>query len=190
MRRIDGAAHRRRTVDPATGWAAVASRCARGVVLVGTGHGGDIHVMTACTFGVVSMDPPMVLVILGARGRTRRMLGRSGMFGVCLLGGDHEAAAARFTVAGPTRWTDLAPDRWWRAPMSGAPLLQSAVGWLDCAVDRVVDVADRAVAIGRVLAVGTGSTASPLIRFDGAYHRLGPAGQTRRAPDSSSEGRG
>lgn len=163
---------------PSTAWANVARRCARSVALVGTVVQSDIHVITASTVGVVSLDPPLVVVTVNSGGRTRRMLQCSGTFGVSLLSADDEPFATLFAVGGVIGHADLQGDRWWHAPNSGAPVIRSALGWMDCIVERVVEVADRALVIGRVHIAGFDSTSDPLIRFNGEYHRL-PAGTPR-----------
>lgn len=163
---------------PSTTWANVARRCVRSVALVGTAVQSDIHLITASTVGVVSLEPPLVVVTVNARGRTRRMLHCSGTFGVSLLSADDEPSATHFSVGGVIRRADLQADEWWHAPNSGAPLIRSALGWMDCVVELVVDVADRALVIGKVHIAGFKPTSDPLIRFNGEYHRL-PAGIPR-----------
>jgi flavin reductase (DIM6/NTAB) family NADH-FMN oxidoreductase RutF len=154
-------------------WAAVARRCARAVTILSAAAGPSVHVVTAATFGVVSVDPPLVQVTVAARGRTRALIERGGGFGVSLLSAEQESVASGCAVPGRRLgWAHLPSGLWWPAPGSGAPLLCGAPAWLDCRLHSVVDLAPWALVVGSVEHAGTGPAAVPLVRFDGAYRPL------------------
>lgn len=167
-------------------WSTVARRCPRSVTLLGAAASGEVHVITAATFGVVSVDPPLVSVTVGARGRTRALIEGGRGFAVSLLSSAHEPVADRCALPGRrTAWPDLPASTWWAAPHSSAPLLREAPAWVDCRLHVLVDLAGQALVVGSVEHAGTGPDAAPLLRFDGAYHPLLPAGvlRTRRGGD-------
>jgi flavin reductase (DIM6/NTAB) family NADH-FMN oxidoreductase RutF len=158
---------------PGAPWAAVARRCPRTVTVLSTAAGPEVHVITAATFGVVSVDPPLVQVTVGAHGRARALIERSGGFAVSLLSGEQELTALRCALPGRrTGWDHLPAGLWWAAPRSGAPLLGGAPAWLDCRLHTVLDLADKALIVGVVEQADVGPAAPPLVRFDGAYRPL------------------
>jgi flavin reductase len=162
---------------PAGGWTTAARRYPRTVTLVAAGAGDTAHVITATTFGVVCVDPPLVQVIVAARGLMRALIEGGAGFAVSLLSADHEAVARR--CARPGRrpgWASLPTGPWEAAPGSGAPVLHGAPAWLDCHLHSIVGLAGQALVVGSVAHAGTGSDAAPLLRVDGAYRPLHAGG--------------
>jgi flavin reductase (DIM6/NTAB) family NADH-FMN oxidoreductase RutF len=168
-------------------WAAAARRCVRAVTVLSVAAGRSVHVVTAATFGVVSVDPPLVQVTVAARGRTCALIERGGGFGVSLLSAEQVPVASGCAVPGRRLgWAHLPPGLWWPAPGSGAPLLCGALAWLDCRLHSVVDLAPQALVVGSVEHAGTGPAVAPLVRFDGTYRPLNVGGSgSRRGGDLS-----
>ena len=65
--------------------------------------------------------------------------------------------AARFCTA---NWTKLA---------TGAPVLEGAVGAVDCELIETIERYGTVLALGRVVAIAHDPSASPLIHFRGGY---------------------
>jgi len=63
-----------------------------------------------------------------------------------------------------------------RAAATGAPIVDNCLAFFDCTISSAVDSGDHTLFIGDVCAVEAANGA-PLIYFDGAYRRLGFAGQ-------------
>jgi flavin reductase (DIM6/NTAB) family NADH-FMN oxidoreductase RutF len=127
---------------------------------------------TVSAFLVVSLDPPMVLVSLEQGSRMSSLVPTTGNFAISILDRAHEFLSDRFSGYGPQpdeRFTGLTHV----TAETGAPLLDSALAWFDCEVDRVLETGDHVTILGRVVAVGVGEdTDDPLLSYEGAYRRI------------------
>jgi flavin reductase (DIM6/NTAB) family NADH-FMN oxidoreductase RutF len=130
------------------------------------------HGMTASAFTSVSVDPPMILIVVDRRWRSHAMIEAAGAFCVNILSAEQRDVSDRF--AG--RHGDL-PDRFAGVPtttaVTGSPCLVEAIGYLDCVVMQTHTAGDHTVFIGRVVAGHVGDVAEPLLFHNTRYRRLG-----------------
>jgi len=134
------------------------------------------HGMTASAFTSVSVDPPMILVVVDQRWRSHGFIDRSGVFCVNILPEDLRDRSDRF--AG--RHGD-AGDRFHDVPLkasaTGCAIMEDATGFLDCEVAHRYPAGDHTIFVGRVVACGVfRPEAAPLIYFDQNYRTLAPDG--------------
>jgi flavin reductase (DIM6/NTAB) family NADH-FMN oxidoreductase RutF len=148
------------SVDPAAFRAAL-GQWPTGVALVTTVAGGTWHGVTASSFSSVSLEPPLVSVCLARTAFVHDLLLGSGVFGVTVLGKDHAELGRRFARFDPA--VDRFADDAWETAKTGAPLLASALSWLDCQVASSYDAGDHTIFVGEVLAAATPRTTSPLL---------------------------
>jgi flavin reductase (DIM6/NTAB) family NADH-FMN oxidoreductase RutF len=147
-------------VDPASFRAAL-GQWPTGVALVTTVADGTWHGVTASSFSSVSLEPPLVSVCLARTAFVHDLLAGSGCFGVTVLGKDHAALGRRFARYDPA--VDRFAGAAWETAKTGAPLLSTALSWLDCEVVAAHDAGDHTLFIGEVLAAATPRTTSPLL---------------------------
>jgi flavin reductase (DIM6/NTAB) family NADH-FMN oxidoreductase RutF len=119
------------------------------------------HGVTASSFSSVSLDPPLVSVCLARTAFVHDLVVRRGVFGVTVLGKDHADLGQRFARYDPA--VDRVAGNDWETAKSGAPLLSSALSWLDCEVSSAYDGGDHTIFVGTVLAAATPRTTSPLL---------------------------
>jgi flavin reductase (DIM6/NTAB) family NADH-FMN oxidoreductase RutF len=155
---------------------AALGRFCSGVTVITLG-GEEDHGMTASAFCSLSLDPPLVLVCVKKGNHTHQLLQTASGFGVNLLGADQKDLSNRFAGWGfpedQDKWEDLDITR---AEVSGAPLIQGAMGWLDCSVYGTRDGGDHTIFIGQVenaAAFGERESLAPLLYFAGAYRAVG-----------------
>lgn len=148
-------------------------------VTVITGHDGERPAGFACqSFAALSLDPPLVLFCPAKTSRSWPAIERAGRFAVNVLAEDQRAVSAVFGARGADKFESVS----WRAAASGAPLLDGALAWMDCAVETVHEAGDHLVVVGRVLELGDTRDTRPLLFFRGAYAAAdtpGENGQTR-----------
>jgi flavin reductase (DIM6/NTAB) family NADH-FMN oxidoreductase RutF len=145
-------------------------RFATGITVVSARAGGFGHGMTANSFTSVSLDPLLVLVCVVRDAVMHKVLDDVGRFGVSVLGAGQEDLARYFSD--PTRPMGMAqflPLDWRPGPVTGAPLLDAALAWLECDVEAAYGGGDHTVFLGRVLGVELGEAGGPLLHFDGEY---------------------
>ena len=150
---------------------------ATGVTVVTARANGFGHGMTANSFTSVSLDPVLVLVCVVKDAVMRKAIDEVGAFAVSVLAGDQEDLARYFSDSGrPMGMAQFVPVDWRPSPVTGAPLLDGALAFVECEVEQVYDGGDHLVYLARVLAVERGQPGDPLLYFGGAYRRLGDGG--------------
>lgn len=170
---VDSGADVREVEDFQREFRGVAGQLASGVSVLLTLVEGEPHATTIGSLVVASFDPPLVGAFVASSSRTRDYLTAAGRFSASILGaGDHLLAArlARPGRAGGWKSFDegelVARDK---AP----PVVAAAIAWLDCAVERVVEVGDHSLVVGAALEIGRRRGAEPLLYYRGTFYRLG-----------------
>lgn len=126
----------------------VMAELAAGVAVVTTiDEDGEPRGLTTTALTSASLDPPLVLVCIGFESRSLPALRSSGHFAVNLVRADAAAIAVRFASKSPDKFADTT----WRSARNGSPVLHdAAVAWLECRVEREIEVGDHAVFVGLV----------------------------------------
>jgi flavin reductase (DIM6/NTAB) family NADH-FMN oxidoreductase RutF len=123
---------------------------------------------TATSLVSVSLDPPTVSFNVSNTSRSGQAWLTAAYGLVHVLDESQEETATRFAAAGPDKFhhTD-----WCRAE-HGLPELAGCLGWLLVRTAGRMAVADHLVVAATVLRSQMRSGGRPLVRFDGAFHRL------------------
>jgi len=156
------------------------ARWATGVAVV-TGHGpaGDCG-LTVNALLSVALDPPMVLVSLAESADSTPVIRATGLFAASFLAADQRALSERFAraVPPPEKFAGVAVHR----GVTGAPLLDGALGTLDCRVRSATVAGDHLLVLGDVVGVEMGRDATPLVFFRRGYATAGAGGTLTLAP--------
>ena len=161
-----------------------------GVAVLTAVTDGIPSALTIGSLSVVSLHPTVVTFAVRRAGPLHQVLSRASGFGLSLLA-DHQEFTARYFASrrrpdGAEQF-DRMPFR--TGPISGAPLLTDALGWLDCTTAALVPAGGQVLVVGNVeydLAAPTGETIgippqpTPLLRGGGRPHRATQAGDRRR----------
>ena len=159
--------------DPAS-FRATMRNLAGGVAIVTTGLGAARQGLTVTAVTSVSADPPLVLVCINAASRSHDAVLQHGAFAVNLLGPEHADLAWRFAGQGGLHGAARFEGAPWRSGASGAPLLEDALGCLDCALDVHQRAGSHGVFIGRVVDARH-RLGEPLLNFQGGFRALAAA---------------
>lgn len=149
------------------------SHLAAGIVIVTTSGPDDTAFgMTATAVCSVSLDPPLVMACMNHQTATHRAVEASGVFALNLLPAGEEGLARRFASSGDDKFAGLGSA----TRSTGAPILEAALAYCDCSVERSVPAGDHTIFIGRVLDAGVSNPgrATPLLYFRGDYGSIGP----------------
>jgi 3-hydroxy-9,10-secoandrosta-1,3,5(10)-triene-9,17-dione monooxygenase reductase component len=90
------------------------------------------------------------------------------VFAVNILGHQQHEVSRRFATKGIDKFEGLS----WHSGSSGAPLLDGAVGHVECKIVQRYEGGDHTIYLAEVIA-GSASAGEPLLFFRGKYHRLG-----------------
>jgi flavin reductase (DIM6/NTAB) family NADH-FMN oxidoreductase RutF len=140
---------------------------ATGVTVVTTGGIAGLHGMTANAVASLSLDPPLVLVAVDKRALTLEHLTKNRCFAVNILTIDQEEISRRFAMPGPKDFSDLET----KSAVTGSPILQDCLAYLDCKVVDILPGGDHEIFIGEILA-GEHRGGEPLLYYSGGYRRL------------------
>ena len=160
---VDGDSYRR-----------AAGQFASGIVVVTTGVG---HAMTVSAFVSVSLEPPLVLFCAAKIARFHDAVLAEGSWAVSILAEDDEKTARWLATRGRPMDGQLDGVAHHPGPVTGAPVLDSALAVLECRTFAVYDGGDHSIVVGRVAAVDSPSNPpprGPLVHHAGRYRRLHP----------------
>ncbi len=130
-----------------------------------TPDGGYVG-LTCNSLASVSLDPPLVLFSVDHGSRSRGALLEAGAFAISLLRREDEALSWRFAAEDPEdRFENVST----RFGVTGSPVLEGALAWLDCTLWKTVEAGDHTVFFGRVEAAGHADGGEPLVFFRGGY---------------------
>lgn len=139
------------------------STFATGVTIVSGIEEGRPIGFTCQSFISLSIDPPFVAVAPARTSTSWPRIARAGTFCVNVLA-DHQSQLCRgFAVSGGDKFEGVT---WHPAPVTGAPVIEDSLAWVDCRVELVHDAGDHELIIGRVLDLGVaGAGGSPLLFY-------------------------
>lgn len=145
-----------------------------GVTVVASVVGGTPVGFTCQSFGALSLSPPLVMLCPAASSTTWPLIRAAGAAVISILAADQEDLSRRFAVSGGDKFADV---RWEPSP-SGLPILDGALGWVDCEIEDEHPAGDHTIAVCRVRALSVNPQVGPLLFHHGRYVRTGdPRGE-------------
>jgi flavin reductase (DIM6/NTAB) family NADH-FMN oxidoreductase RutF len=141
---------------------------ATGVTVITTRDAdGRPYGFTANALCSVSLDPPMLLVCVDKGAESHPALARSGVFAVNILRHGHEDLSRRFAVSGGDKFGEVSH----RDGRTGVPVLDDALGFIECRVVDAHDAGDHTIYLGQIEHLEA-FEGDPLLFFRGKYRRL------------------
>ena len=136
-----------------------------GVVTVAVGD--DAAGLTVDSLVSLSVDPPLVGIALGRHAALHELLREAGTFAISILAAGQEHLAQHFARGVPpiAHWTGIeaVPGE------LGAPLLEGALGWLECKLAFEREVGDHTLFVGEVISVRHGPGREALVHLRRSY---------------------
>jgi 3-hydroxy-9,10-secoandrosta-1,3,5(10)-triene-9,17-dione monooxygenase reductase component len=153
-------------------WRAAMGGFPSGVTIVTTWADGVPLGSTISAFSSVSLKPPLLLVCLDLSNPLCAPIAASGRFGVNILAHDGQDLANRFAFA-PER--ERFEGQAFGCVEGGAPRLDAAPVFIDCALHASFTAGDHLVVVGRGLRSDHRAPRAPLIHYSGAFATLASA---------------
>jgi flavin reductase (DIM6/NTAB) family NADH-FMN oxidoreductase RutF len=118
----------------------------------------------------LSLDPPLVGVSVSRQAAMHELLRGAGRFGLSLLADDQDGVAQHFARGVPpiVLWQGVG----WRPGETGAPLVDDALGWIECDVMAEHETGDHTLFVGEAVRVERGRGAPPLVYVGRRYRTL------------------
>ncbi len=127
-----------------------------GLYVIGVRSGERHNAMTLNWASQMGFDPKLLAVGVQKDAYTHELLADAGVFALNLVHRDDRAIVRRFTkpvdVDLGARTLNGFPFH--DAPVTGAPVLDRAVAWLDCEVRRAVDLGGHTLFLGEIVDCG------------------------------------
>jgi flavin reductase (DIM6/NTAB) family NADH-FMN oxidoreductase RutF len=139
---------------------------------------------TVNAFSSVSLEPPLVLIAIGKERSIRPVLSATGRFAVNILAEGSRELSDCFSGAPSVRPRTAFCDADYHLGRGGMPILDDAIAYVECDVDREFDAGDHTVYIGHVSDLGANEVADyPLLYYRRRYLRI------ERAEESELRGK-
>ena len=149
----------------------VCSRFATGVaVLAVLDEEGNPHGLTVNSFTSVSADPPLVLVCVDDVSGLLPYFQQPSTYALSFLGEHQRDLSIRFASVPERRFDGV---DWHRGETTGMPLLDGAIGWMECRIRERIPAGDHHVLLAEVTAAkADDGSGLPLVFFNSAYTAL------------------
>jgi flavin reductase (DIM6/NTAB) family NADH-FMN oxidoreductase RutF len=144
-----------------------------GLYAVTARHGDEVGLMTANWLMQSSFDPPMLVLAAETESRTRRLVEASGAFAVNIFeSGQRELAGqlGKTFAKHPEKQDGVA---WKPGPVTGSPVLEAALGWVECKVVASHPSGDHVLYVAEVVEVGLNREGTPLTLKEAGFKYAG-----------------
>ena len=124
--------------------------------------GDDLHAIAAAWVMQVSFAPPMVVVAAESESRCLPMIRDAKAFAVNVLGAEQRELASRLGhgSGADTQKLSGVPTR--PAPVTGAPVIEACLGWMECRLVATMPAGDHTLVLGEVVEAGVEREGLPL----------------------------
>jgi flavin reductase len=128
---------------------------------------GQAAGLTVDSLVALSLEPPLVGVALRRHAALHELLRDAGAFAVSILASGQEQIARHFARGVPPigLWTGIEAT----AGELGAPLIDAALGWLECRLASEIDAGDHTLFVGQVDAARRGPGREALVHLRREY---------------------
>ena len=137
------------------------------VSVVTVDAGGQKAGLTVVSLVSLSLEPPLVGVAVGRHAALHELLREAGAFAVSMLATGQEAVAQHFARGVPPiiLWQGIET----RTGELGAPLLEGALGWVECRLASEHPTGDHTFFVGDVVSAARGPGREALVHLRQAY---------------------
>jgi flavin reductase (DIM6/NTAB) family NADH-FMN oxidoreductase RutF len=142
---------------------------ATGVTVVTSMIDGRPCAMTANSVSSVSLDPPLVLFCGDEASETLRGVQESKFFAISILSEHGERISRTFATRGPKDFRGIG----FHTELTGAPILDDALAWVDCRLYGEFEAGDHVIVVGLIERGNALDEGKPLLFYRGGYHSLG-----------------
>lgn len=143
-----------------------------GLYAIGVRRGDEFNAFTANWVTQISFDPPMVAVAVENDGASVAMMRENRVFSVNVFDAGQRREAGRLArphARAPEKIDEFA----YREGITGAPLLEETLGYVECRIVDEVAAGDHTLFIGEVVDAGTFHEGEPLTMKDAGFTYAG-----------------
>jgi flavin reductase (DIM6/NTAB) family NADH-FMN oxidoreductase RutF len=124
-----------------------------GVFVLASGDGRRTSAILASFVQQAGFEPPSLVVAVGRDRPIRKLIEDSGQFVLNVMGNDSRASLKRFWKGVP-EGSDPFEGLPTRTGAAGIPIVEDAVGYLECVLRQTIDLGDHCLYVGEVTGGG------------------------------------
>lgn len=130
-----------------------------------------LHGLTVSAFASLSPEPPLIMVSIDHKAAGHELLQREGaVFAINILAHDQMDLSNRFAWV---KDADRFAEGDWSTAVTGAPVLNNCLAWLDCTIYSMHEAGTHTIYIGQVEASAVPRPdEAPLIYWNRDYRQL------------------
>ena len=121
------------------------------LALVGSAHEGERNGMTTSWITQLSMEPVLIGIGVDNTAVTHRLISGSGAFSVNLWDAENTRVFVKFSKPANDDG-DTLNDRPVSTAVTGAPIFDEAIAWMDCEVRHTLDLGTHTLFVGEIVA--------------------------------------
>ncbi len=137
-------------------------------VITSVSAGGERWGLAVGTFTAISLDPPLVGFMPDKRSTSWAQIEKTGTFCVNILSAAQLEMCQRCASRGGDKFEGMSHGH---SP-GGLPLLDDVLAWIECGIERVIELGDHVLVVGAVRAMERADDGTPLLFYRGGYHTL------------------
>lgn len=154
-------------IDVAMFWKAIGARAVGAAIVAAEDDAGPAGFL-ALSATHLSASPPTMMVSIGLKTSALSTITNAGHFSINYLASGDGDLAETFGGKGALKGADRFEAERWTTMTTGAPVLKSAIGALDCVLEELIERHGAMIAIGRLVGWSQGHIdVRPLISFAG-----------------------
>ena len=143
-----------------------------GLYAIGVAHGADRNLFTANWLTQVSFDPPLVALSVENDSHSIGLLRASGVFAVSIFSHEDREQAGALGKRWKLRPTKI-EDALHHPGVTGCPILDSALGAVECRVIQSLPAGDSTLFLGEVIHAETQHEGTPLTMAEAGFRHAG-----------------
>lgn len=143
---------------------------ASGITIVTTKREDGLLAMTASSFTSLSAEPPLILVAVNKYTRMHNSIAEQKAFGVMILSSEQEKISSSGAGFHGQEGNYL-PGVLFHKAVTGAPILDESLAWMDCSLYAAYDGGDHTIYVGKIEATGC-QEGEPLLWYSRGYRTL------------------
>lgn len=128
-----------------------------GLYVIAANAGDDRGAMLVTWVMQASFEPPLVAVAMQNTSHTYAVVKRSGVFAINFLPDEQRKLAGRFGQEHAKVGDKLQKYAHHAGPATGSPILEDAIGYLECRVREWLSGGDHDIALAEIVEAGAGN---------------------------------
>ncbi len=125
-------------------------------------HGDDVSMMTANWLTQCSFEPPLLALAVESDSHSRQVIEASGAYAINIYETGQRELAGSFGRTFSKHPEKIENVAWKPGPLTGSPLLNSALGWVECQIISSAAAGDHILFVAEVVEVGLNREGVPL----------------------------